>query len=671
MTARERDMIDFDAAVRAGRAVRIEDELARRNVRLLGKANERSGPCPICGGHDRFSVNLKKQVWNCRGCGRGGDTIALVQHLEQLDFGEAVKLLAGEQPPERRAAESKKVVVKRFDYEDENGELLFQVERIEFQNQDGSFVLTDGGKRKKSFRQRRADPHREGQWLYCVDGVRMVPYRLPELQEAIALGHPIVIAEGEHKVDSLRGWNIAATCNTGGAKHWKAEHSAYLRGAEVIIMPDNDQAGRLHCEKCASSLIEAGANVRVLELPGLAPKGDIADWAQAGTIEELHGLIECAPPWRPPRGNGADHDEGSYAPPGEPGAQTLPPAPDRASLRLSAWLDRPIPERDFLQGNVLCTTSRWFVIGETGIGKTLFGGAMGGACAKGDGFLNWQARRPSRVMYIDGELPVETFKERMELIGARSGRDIPFFGYNREDLGFDGVPPLNSDLGKAWLRREIEAIKPDLIIFDSIMCLLVGPMQDEGTWAPVKPLVCELSARKIAQIWFNHANDLGKSFGDKTREWEMDTVAKLSKVEGDETAIRLEFLKARLRTPKTAEQFAPLLIRPAEDWEFEITKSANDDGKRGGDVADIMAEFQKVYDSLADGAPKSFGLDDRSSVLKVSTAAIRDELLERGFLERDEKDNISRVSRLHFYRAKKALVKRGTFAERKKQIWKP
>jgi hypothetical protein len=69
-------------------------------------------------------------------------------------------------------------------------------------------------------------------------------------------------------------------------------------------------------------------------------------------------------------------------------------------------------------------------------------------------------------------------------------------------------------------------------------------------------------------------NDLGKSFGDKTREWEMDTVAKLSKVEDDESAIRLDFLKARLRTPKTAGQFAPLIIRPNDDWKFEIAKAA-------------------------------------------------------------------------------------------------
>jgi hypothetical protein len=353
--------------------------------------------------------------------------------------------------------------------------------------------------------------------------------------------------------------------------------------------------------------------------------------------------------------------------------EPLPPSPDRESLLLSAWINRDIPLRDYLLGGVMCTTSRWFGIGETGIGKTLFGGALAGACAKGEGFLNWEARRPSRVMYLDGELPIETFKERMQLVADRYGSDLQFYGYNRESLGFDGMPPLNTPPGQAWLRREIDAVKPDLIIFDSIMCLLVGPMQDETTWAPMKPLVCELSARKIAQVWFNHANDLGKSFGDKTREWEMDTVFKLSKVEGDETAISLEFLKARLRTPKTAGQFASLIIRPADDWQFEIAK-AGVAGKQGGDVEIVRDEIIKAYDHLADGVTKTLGLDDRSSVRKVPVASIREELKDRGILDLDDKGNIERVSRNHFSRAKKLLLVRrggaGLFAERKGQIWR-
>jgi CHC2-type zinc finger protein len=61
------------------RAVRIEDEIARRGVKLKGRAPERYGPCPKCGGTDRFAINSSKQIWNCRGCQRGGDVISLVQ----------------------------------------------------------------------------------------------------------------------------------------------------------------------------------------------------------------------------------------------------------------------------------------------------------------------------------------------------------------------------------------------------------------------------------------------------------------------------------------------------------------------------------------------------------------------------------------------------------------
>jgi phage/plasmid primase-like uncharacterized protein len=75
--------IDADA-IAAARAVRVEDEIARRRIRLRGKV-ERVGPCPVCGGTDRFSINTRKQFFNCRGFG-GGDVIAMVQHLDGCTF---------------------------------------------------------------------------------------------------------------------------------------------------------------------------------------------------------------------------------------------------------------------------------------------------------------------------------------------------------------------------------------------------------------------------------------------------------------------------------------------------------------------------------------------------------------------------------------------------------
>jgi putative DNA primase/helicase len=88
---------------------------AERFVQLKRvSAIERCGPCPVCGGVDRFSINFKKQVWHCRGCGKGGDVISLVQHAEGTTFAEAVASLAGEEwrklasaprAPDRRRAE--------------------------------------------------------------------------------------------------------------------------------------------------------------------------------------------------------------------------------------------------------------------------------------------------------------------------------------------------------------------------------------------------------------------------------------------------------------------------------------------------------------------------------------------------------------------------------------
>ena len=83
-----------DLVARA-RSVRLEDELDRRGIRLAGRGPNRCGPCPICGGTDRFGINTAKGVFYCRGCQRGGDIIALVRFLDGCDFAVAVETLTG------------------------------------------------------------------------------------------------------------------------------------------------------------------------------------------------------------------------------------------------------------------------------------------------------------------------------------------------------------------------------------------------------------------------------------------------------------------------------------------------------------------------------------------------------------------------------------------------
>jgi hypothetical protein len=68
-----------------------------------------------------------------------------------------------------------------------------------------------------------------------VEGVPALPYRLPELIKAVAIGCAILVVEGEAKVDLLQTWGIPATCCACGAKKWRAEHAAHLRGANATL----------------------------------------------------------------------------------------------------------------------------------------------------------------------------------------------------------------------------------------------------------------------------------------------------------------------------------------------------------------------------------------------------------------------------------------------------
>jgi DNA primase len=67
----------------------------RLGVRLKwGKANERVGRCPACGGDDQLSVNVRKKTWRCSRCGKGGVAVDLVMHACNLAFRQAVEFLA-------------------------------------------------------------------------------------------------------------------------------------------------------------------------------------------------------------------------------------------------------------------------------------------------------------------------------------------------------------------------------------------------------------------------------------------------------------------------------------------------------------------------------------------------------------------------------------------------
>lgn len=154
-----------------------------------------------------------------------------------------------------------------YSYTNEDGEELFQAVRFP----------------GKQFRQRHRGEGEE--WVWNLDRVRRVLYRLPEVLQAVREGRTVYICEGEKDVETLRVQGKTATCNPMGAGKWRPEYAEWLRGAAVIIVQDRDEPGRQHAETVKQSLLGVAKVIWVMQ----AKSGkDVTDHFEAGhTLEEL------------------------------------------------------------------------------------------------------------------------------------------------------------------------------------------------------------------------------------------------------------------------------------------------------------------------------------------------------------------------------------------------
>jgi RecA-family ATPase len=137
-----------------------------------------------------------------------------------------------------------KKIVAVYPYTDERGELLYENVRFE----------------PKDFRQRHYDEN--GKEVWSLNGARRVPYRLPELIEAVKNGADVWLCEGEKDADNLRSLGLTAS----SFKNWKSEFNQYLKTAHVCLIQDHDKAGLKQATDALKLLSENVASLKMLDL---------------------------------------------------------------------------------------------------------------------------------------------------------------------------------------------------------------------------------------------------------------------------------------------------------------------------------------------------------------------------------------------------------------------
>lgn len=195
-----------------------------------------------------------------------------------------------------------------YKFYDENGDLAYEKIRKKGKKflhrryidgetvwgmEEGIYTETFPGSKSWSIKER------PGAKKAYYPGQEQLLYNLPNVIKGIKEEQTIFITEGEKDSDSLITRGLIATTTSIGAtkgdlgKKWPSRFNSFFKGANVVLLPDNDEPGKRFMEHIAIELKNIANNIKIVELPDLSKKEDITDWLEYGNdIYDLQALVK-------------------------------------------------------------------------------------------------------------------------------------------------------------------------------------------------------------------------------------------------------------------------------------------------------------------------------------------------------------------------------------------
>lgn len=462
-------------------------------------------------------------------CRAGCDTAAVLAELK-LDAGDLFM------PNNGNGQGHGSTIADTYDYTDEAGDLLYQVVRMA----------------PKAFRQRRPDGN--GGWEWSTKGVRKVLYNLPDVLDAVAQGVPIYIVEGEKDAEALARAGCVATCNAGGAGKWRTEYAEVLKGADVIIVPDQDPPGIKHAGDVEASLVGVARTVQVVR-PAVGK--DAADHLGAGkTVEEF-----------------VSTDEGVAAP-GDP--------VDAAIVDWSTfWSDDT--GGDWLVEPILPAGRQVAMFASAKVGKSLLALEVAAALATGRAVLDQPAGPAQRVVYLDWEQAADDLRERLVDFGYGPEVDLANLVYYL----LPNLPALDTKAGGEVMAGILSRWAPAAVVIDTMARAVEGLENESDTLrAFYRHTGSRIKVAGVSLLRLDHAGkDPAKGQrGTSAKTEDVDVVWRLT---ADGT--RVELRRTHSRVPWVPER---VVLARREEPHLEHRRLAEEGWLFG--TADVAADLDTL-----------------------------------------------------------------------------
>jgi putative DNA primase/helicase len=254
-----------------------------------------------------------------------------------------------------------------------------------------------------------------------------------------------------------------------------------------------------------------------------------------------------------------------------------------------------IPPREYMIYPIIPIQGLAMIFAERGIGKTFIAICLGIAVALGIDFLKWKVKKARKVLYVDGEMPVNSMQERLIALLSSQNMEMPdtdYFCLITPDLQKRAMPDLSTADGQRMIEPMVA--NADLIILDNLSTLCRTGKENEGeSWLAVQQWLLSLRQRQKSVLIVHHAGKSGQQRGTSRREDVLDTVLNLRRPKNYQShqgaRFEIHYSKAR---GIIGEQARP----------FEAQVISSDEGALSWRTRDIIdVEMEMVSRFLGEG----------------------------------------------------------------------
>ena len=198
------------------------------------------------------------------------------------------------------------------------------------------------------------------------------------------------------------------------------------------------------------------------------------------------------------------------------------------TVSIAELLRLDLKPREMVLHPFLPTQGLAMLYSKRGVGKTFISLGISVAVASGTSFLKWNAPVPRKVLFVDGEMPATTLKERVSDIvaGTDIGTPLENLRLITPDLQDRGLPDLATVQGQQEIEAHLDGV--GLLVLDNLSSLVRAVKENEGEgWLPVQDWALDLRRRGISVLFVHHAGKAGAQRGTSRREDLLDSVVTL------------------------------------------------------------------------------------------------------------------------------------------------